>query len=153
MISEGSKAPDFKLEGSDGKTHGLKDFKGRTLVLYFYPRDDTPGCTIEAKDFTKHNAEIEEAGGVVVGVSKDDLESHGKFCNKYKINYLLLSDPESATIKAYGSYGDRGIFGIGTLRKTFIIDRTGRIAKIYEKVKPMGHGADVLSFIKGMAHM
>jgi peroxiredoxin Q/BCP len=151
MIKEGAKAPDFKLEGSDGKSHKLADFRGRTLVLYFYPKDDTPGCTIEAKEFTKCSADIEKAGGSVVGVSKDDIKSHGKFCGKYGINFLLLSDPTLDTIKAYESYGDRGIFGMGTLRKTYIIDKDGAIIKIYDKVKPAGHGAEVLSFIKGMA--
>lgn len=148
MITEGSKAPDFKLVGTDNKMHKLNDFKGKILVLYFYPKDDTPGCTIEANEFNKMKADIENAGAVVVGVSKDDVESHTKFCGKYGLSFLLLSDSSSEVIKAYNSYGDRGVFGMGTLRKTYVIDQRGIIIKIYEKVKPLGHGNEVLSFIK-----
>jgi peroxiredoxin Q/BCP len=149
MLAEGTKAPDFKLKGNDNKVHSLADFKGKTLVLYFYPKDDTPGCTIEAKEFTQRNNEITQAGGVVVGVSKDGIDSHNKFCDKYKLNFLLLSDPENNMIKAYGAYGDKGIFGMGTLRITYIIDPNGTIIKTFDKVKPLGHAAAVLSFIKG----
>ncbi|MDE1874260.1 MAG: peroxiredoxin [Candidatus Micrarchaeota archaeon] len=148
MITIGSKAPGFELEGSDGKRHTLEEFKGGYLVLYFYPKDDTPGCTTEACGFRDAINEIRKAGAEVVGVSKDNLGSHGKFKEKYKLNFLLLSDPDSKTIKAYDSYGDRGIFGMGTLRKTYIIDKGGKVAKIYEKVKPDGHDREVLEFLK-----
>ncbi len=148
MITEKSKAPDFELEGSDGKKHKLSEFGGRYLVLYFYPKDDTPGCTTEACGFRDTIGEIRKAGAEVVGVSKDGFASHGKFRDKYKLNFLLLSDPESKTIKAYEAYGDRGVFGIGTLRKTYVIDKQGRIAKIYPKVKPEGHNEEVLAFLK-----
>lgn len=148
MVDIGSKAPDFSLEGSDGKTHRLSDFKGRYLVLYFYPKDDTPGCTIEAKEFSEGLSEIRGLGAEVVGVSKDDLKSHGKFCGKYGLSILLLSDPDSKVIKEYGAYGDRGIFGVGTLRNTYVIDGKGNVVKVYEKVKPKGHSAEIMAFLR-----
>lgn len=148
MVVEGEKAPDFELVGSDGKKHALKEFRGKTLVLYFYPKDDTPGCTTEAKNFNKKLDEVRALGAEVVGVSKDDTKSHEKFCNKYALNFLLLSDPDSSMIKTYGAYGDRGIFGMGTLRKTYIIDKNGKISKIFEKVKPDKHDTEVLDFLK-----
>ncbi len=148
MVKEGSKAPEFSLEGSDGKRHELSEFKGKRLVVYFYPRDDTPGCTIEAKGLNESLAEIRDLGADVVGISKDDIKSHNKFCGKYNLKFLLLSDPDSSVIKSYGAYGSRGIFGIGTLRNTYIVDGSGRIAKVYEKVKPIGHGAEIIKFLK-----
>ena len=143
-----SKAPDFALEGSDGKKHALKEFHGRYLVLYFYPRDDTPGCTIEAKGFSSKIADIKKLGAEVVGVSSDDIESHNKFCSKHGLRLLLLSDTSSATIKKYDSYGSRGIFGMGTLRKTFLIGKDGKIKEIFEKVNPMGHADQIIMAIK-----
>ena len=137
MIGEGSKAPAFKLMGDDEKVHSLSEFKDKTLVLYFYPKDDTPGCTIEAKDFTKLLPAIKKAGAEVVGISKDEFDSHCKFRDKYSLRVLLLSDPSSRTIKSYGAYGDRGIFGKGTLRKTVVI-RRGRIVKDFGKVSNHG---------------
>jgi peroxiredoxin Q/BCP len=148
MLAEKDTAPEFELDGSDGKKHSLSEFRGSYLVLYFYPKDDTPGCTTEACGFRDVIEEIRKAGAEVVGISKDGLDSHGKFRDKYKLNFLLLSDPESRVIRAYDSYGDRGIFGMGTLRKTFIIDKKGRIVKIYDKVKPQGHNQEVLSFLR-----
>ena len=148
MVHEGEKAPDFELVGSDGKKHTLKEFEGKSLVLYFYPKDDTPGCTTEAKNFNKKLDEVRASGAEVIGVSKDDTKSHEKFCNKYSLNFLLLSDPDSSMIKSYGAYGDRGIFGMGTLRKTYIIDKNGKISKIFEKVKPDKHDMEVLDFLK-----
>ncbi len=147
MVAEGEKAPDFALEGSDGKTHSLKEFGGRYLVLYFYPRDDTPGCTAEACSFRDSISEIRREGAEVVGVSRDPLESHAKFRSKFGLNFLLLSDPEGKTIKEYGAYGSRGVFGMGTLRKTFVIDGKGRIVKIYDKVSPKEHGGEILGFL------
>jgi peroxiredoxin Q/BCP len=148
MLSEGSKAPDFKLMGSDGKEHSLGEFKGKSVVLYFYPKDDTPGCTIEAKEFNKSMGDMKKKGAVVIGVSKDDLASHEKFKKKYGLEFLLLSDPDFKVIKLYESYGDKGIFGMGTLRKTFIIDENGTISKIFNKVSPLGHSGEVLSCLK-----
>ncbi len=147
MLSEGSEAPDFSLSGSDGKEHRLSDFRGKNVILYFYPRDDTPGCTIEAKEFNNSLDSVEGKGAVVIGVSKDSLESHDKFRKKYGLGFLLLSDPESRVIKLYDSYGNRGVFGMGTLRRTFIIGRDGRISKIFDRVRPLGHSGEVLSCI------
>ena len=150
MVKEGTKAPAFKLKGSDGKEHSLSEFKGRYLVLYFYPKDDTPGCTIEAKGFNKKLDEIKKKGAEIVGVSKDDLKSHDKFCNKYGLEFLLLSDPDSKMIKEYDAYGDRGIFGMGTLRNTYIIDKKGKIAKVFEKVNPKGHEDEILEALDSL---
>jgi peroxiredoxin Q/BCP len=150
MVEANSKAPDFRLKGSDGKEHNLSEFKGKYLVLYFYPKDDTPGCTIEAKGFNKKLEEIRKKGAEIVGVSKDDLKSHDKFCSKYGLEFLLLSDPESKAIKAYGAYGDRGIFGMGTLRNTYIIDKKGKIAKVFEKVNPKGHEDEILEALSSL---
>lgn len=148
MLKEGDGAPDFELDGSDGAKHRLKEFSGKYLVLYFYPKDNTPGCTIEANEFNKKLEDIRKLGAEVVGVSKDDLKSHDKFKDKYGLKFLLLSDTGSEMIKKYGAYGDRGIFGIGTLRNTYVIGKDGKVAKIYEKVKPKGHADEVIEFLK-----
>ena len=150
MIRLNAMAPDFTLQGVDGKSHSLKEFSGKYLVLYFYPKDDTPGCTTEAKAFTGSIDEIRKLGADVVGISKDPYESHCKFRDKYSLKVLLLSDPESKVIKEYDAYGDRGIFGMGTLRKTFIIDKKGNIIKEYEKVKPEGHSKEVIEFLRSL---
>ncbi len=117
-------------------------------MLYFYPKDNTPGCTIEANEFNKNLSKIEELGARVVGVSKDSIESHGKFRDKYGLSFLLLSDPTSEMIKAYGAYGNRGIFGMGTLRNTYIIGNAGKIVKIFDKVNPRGHAKEVIDFLE-----
>ncbi|MCL5679866.1 MAG: peroxiredoxin [Candidatus Marsarchaeota archaeon] len=148
MLKEGDSAPDFELDGSDGAKHRLKEFSGKYLVLYFYPKDNTPGCTIEANEFNKKLEDIRKLGAEVVGVSKDDLKSHDKFKDKYNLKFLLLSDTGSEMIKRYGAYGDRRIFGIGTLRNTYIIGKDGKVTKIYEKVKPKGHADEVIEFLK-----
>lgn len=150
VLEIGSKAPDFTLDGSDGKKHSLKEFSGKYLVLYFYPKDDTPGCTMEAKGFNKELDSIRSAGAEVVGVSSDNYESHCKFRDKYGLEFLLLSDPGHKMIEKYDSYGDKGIFGMGTFRKTYVIDRKGMIAKIYPKVNPVGHEKDIIDFIKSV---
>ncbi len=148
LVDINSMAPDFILEGSDGKKHSLKDFSGKYLVLYFYPKDDTPGCTIEAKGFNSKLDEIKKIGANIVGVSSDSIDSHCKFSAKYGLQFLLLSDPDSLTIKKYGSYGDRGIFGKGTLRNTFVIDKSGKVVKVFEKVNPLGHETSIINAIK-----
>lgn len=145
MIKEGIKAPDFSLTGTDGKRYRLSDFKGKTVVLYFYPKDDTPGCTIEAKGFNRSLDEFRKAGAEIIGVSKDSIDSHKRFCDRYSLDFLLLSDPDSKVIKLYDAYGDRGIFGFGTLRTTYIIDKYGRIARIFKKVHADGHEKEVMS--------
>ena len=148
LLETGSKAPDFSLQGSDGKEHSLGEFSGRHLVLYFYPRDDTPGCTMEAKGFNARLSELKRLGAVVVGVSDDGYESHCRFASKYGLKFLLLSDPSSTTIKKYNSYGNKGIFGMGTIRKTYIIGKDGKILKVYPRVNPMGHEKEIVEFIK-----
>jgi peroxiredoxin Q/BCP len=148
MVAIGSKAPDFKLIGDDMKEHSLKDFKGKILVLYFYPKDDTPGCTTEAKTFNGSLKKFNAVGATVVGISKDSIESHCNFRDKYLLNFLLLSDPSAKVQKEYGAYGDRGIFGLGTLRNTYIIDKNGIILKIFEKVSPDKNPQEVLEAIR-----
>jgi peroxiredoxin Q/BCP len=148
MIKEGDAAPAFELEGSDGKRHKLSDYKGKNVVLYFYPKDNTPGCTIEAKEFSSKISDIRSIGADVLGISKDDFTSHCDFVSKHKLAFILLSDPSSNCIKKYGAYGDRGVFGKGTLRKTFIIDKTGKIAKVFGKVNPIGHAEEVITALR-----
>ncbi|MGC8586834.1 MAG: peroxiredoxin [Candidatus Micrarchaeia archaeon] len=148
MVEEGDKAPDFRLRGSDGKLHTLKDFKGKYLILYFYPKDNTPGCTLEANEFNKNLDDIRKFGAEIVGISKDDLNSHDKFRDKYKLHFLLLADPESKVIKSYDAYGNRGVFGMGTLRNTYIIDGEGTVVKVFKKVNPKGHANEVMNFLR-----
>jgi thioredoxin-dependent peroxiredoxin len=149
MINVGDNAPDFSLKGIDGKNHKLSDFKGTNVVLYFYPRDDTPGCTIEAKGFNKSFGILKGLNAEVIGISNDPVESHKKFCNKYSLGILLLSDVNNKVIKMYDAYGDKGIFGKGTLRKTYIIDKDGKITKIFGKVRPLGHNKEVIEALGG----
>ena len=132
-----------------GNTHGLEGFTATENPFYIeIPfRNKTPGCTIEAKSFNKSLPRFRKSGVEVIGVSNDGISSHRSFRSKCSLKFLLLSDPKSSIIKKYGAYGSRGIFGIGTLRKTFVIDENLKIAKIYEKVRPLGHDREVLSFL------
>jgi len=148
MLAEGSKAPDFNLKGTDGKNYKLSDFKGKVVVLYFYPKDDTSGCTIEANGFNESLEEYRKLGAEIIGVSNDSIESHKKFCDKYSLKFLLLSDPDRKVIKVYDSYGDKGAFGWGTIRNTYVIDKNGNIVKIFRKVHADGHNVEVLSLLK-----
>jgi len=147
-LKEGDKAPAFSAAGSDGQTHTLRDFAGKTLVLYFYPRDNTPGCTVEACEFRDHLAQLTGAGAVVLGVSSDDLKSHAKFIQKHNLNFVLLADPDKTLHKAYGTWGKKKFLGrefMGTLRTTFVIGPDGVIRKIFRQVSPKGHAAEVLA--------
>lgn len=146
MLDEGSNAVDFNLQGSDGKMHNLDEFKGKYIVLYFYPKDNTPGCTIEARTFNEHLKEIEDLNGVVIGVSKDKLDSHEKFKSKLGLDFLLLSDPDSEIIKKYDVYGKR-FTGFGTIRSTYIM-KDGKILKAYPRVKPSENPKEVIEFLK-----
>lgn len=137
-------APDFKLKDQDGKFQTLKSFAGSWLVLYFYPKDDTPGCTTEACSLRDANDELISLGAQVVGISKDDVPSHLKFKAKHKLNFTLLSDVEGSTIKAYGAWGKKMFGREGILRKTFIISPEGKILKTYGRVTPLGHGRQVI---------
>lgn len=142
------KAPDFVLKDQDGNTKSLNDFAGAWLVLYFYPKDDTPGCTVEACSLRDANDELIAAGAQVVGISKDDADSHRKFKAKHQLNFTLLSDPCGTTIEAYGAWGKKMFGKEGTLRKTFIISPNGEIKKTYGRVTPLGHGEQVLNELK-----
>jgi peroxiredoxin Q/BCP len=147
------KATDFKLEDSNGVAHSLEDYKGKWLVLYFYPKDDTPGCTIEACSFRDNLDLLRKAGVEVLGVSKDSVKSHEKFTKKYGLNFPVLSDENKETIKAYGAWGTKKFMGKefeGVIRKTFIIDDTGEIRKTYDKVTPSGHADEILKDIQNL---
>ncbi|HRV76133.1 MAG: peroxiredoxin [Candidatus Nomurabacteria bacterium] len=148
MSEESKKAPDFKLEDQDGNQRSLKDFSGEWLILYFYPKDDTPGCTVEACSLRDANDELISLGANVVGISKDDQDSHLKFKAKYKLNFTLLSDPSGKTIEAYGAWGPKMFGKVGILRKTFIISPEGKIVRTYGRVTPLGHGEQVIAELK-----
>ncbi|MDO8265801.1 MAG: thioredoxin-dependent thiol peroxidase [Candidatus Saccharibacteria bacterium] len=142
------KAPDFTLLDENNKQKSLNDLSGKWLVLYFYPKDDTPGCTIEACSLRDARDDLMDMGVEVVGVSKDSVDSHDKFKAKHSLNFTLLSDESGNTIKAYGAWGKK-MFGIeGIQRKTFLIDPKGYVQKVYGKVTPVGHGATVISDLK-----
>jgi len=149
---EGKKAPAFSLEGSDGKKHSLEDYKGRTLVLYFYPKDDTPGCTKEACGFRDLDALLKKSHAVVLGVSKDGIESHKKFAGKYKLPFTLLSDPKAEVMKKYGAFGEKMMYGKtveGTIRSTVVIGPKGDILKHWATVKKAeAHPGEVLAHLK-----
>ena len=145
-VAEGAMAPDFELAGADGPIR-LADFKGKPFVLYFYPKDDTPGCTNEAKDFTALAGEFAKAGVAVVGASKDTVAKHAKFTAKYELGIPLGSDPEGEVIERYGSWVEKTLYGrqyMGIDRSTFLVDKDGRIVRIWRKVKVGGHAAEVL---------
>lgn len=146
------KAPDFSLPDQNGNIHTLQDYTGKWLVLYFYPKDDTPGCTAEACSFRDEREAIAELGHAeVVGVSKDSVAAHKKFADKYNLNFTLLSDPEHKTIEAYDSWKPQKFMGkefLGTKRNTFIIDPDGNIAKKYEGVDPKAHAAEIVQDLK-----
>jgi peroxiredoxin Q/BCP len=149
---EGKKAPAFTLPGSDGKTHSLKDYAGKAVVLYFYPKDDTPGCTVEACEFGASNVKLEKAGAVVLGVSPDGLKSHGKFIEKFKLPFVLLADEDHAVCEAYGLWVEKNNFGhtyMGVQRATFLI-KDGVVRKAWPKVKPEGHAAEVLAALNSL---
>ena len=154
MIEEGKKAPLFTLASSEGGEVNLKDLKGKTVVVYFYPKDDTPGCTREACEFRDTQAPIKKAGALVFGVSGDSLESHGKFKTKYKLNFPLLSDPGHAVATKFGAYGEKTLYGrkfMGIIRSTFIIDGDGVVRKVFPKVKVDGHAEKVLEAVKALS--
>jgi len=151
MLGEGDKAPSFKLESDLGKPFELKDFRGQILVLYFYPKDNTPGCTREAQAFAAASKAFAKAGAAVVGISKDSVKSHIGFREKYGLSFPLLSDPELVAHKAFGTYGEKNMYGkkvMGTIRSTFIIDAKGKIVRVFSNVRVDGHAEAVLDAIK-----
>lgn len=141
-------APDFSLRDSDGTVRTLAGFAGKWLVLYFYPKDDTPGCTVEACSLRDARDDIAALGAEVVGVSRDDASSHEKFKAKHTLNFTLLSDPDKTAIDAYGAWGKKQFGMEGILRKTFIIDPAGQVVKVYGRVTPLGHGTQVVEQLK-----
>lgn len=148
MLQEGQPAPDFTLRDSAGNAISLADFRGSKVVLYFYPKDDTPGCTKEACDFRDAYSKITDLGAVVLGVSPDDTASHAKFAGKYGLPFTLLADPEGKTAAAYGVWKEKSSYGrtyMGVERTTFIIDEEGRVRKIFPRVKVDGHVDEVLA--------
>lgn len=150
-LEVGAKAPDFSLPDQDGSTVTLKSLKGKQVVLYFYPKDDTSGCTKEACDFRDSLAPIKKAGAVVIGVSKDGKASHQKFIAKYGLPFALLSDEETVVCNAYGVYKEKSMYGrkyMGIERSTFVIDATGRVKALWRKVKVPGHVDEVLAALK-----
>ncbi len=151
MLEEGKKAPAFTLVSEEGKKVSLKDFEGKKVVLYFYPKDNTSGCTSEACDFRDSHPDFKKLKTVVLGVSADSIESHRKFSDKLDLPFKLLSDPEKKVIQKYGVWKEKSMYGkkyMGIERTTFIIDAKGKIQKIFPKVKVKGHVENVLEELK-----
>ncbi|SHJ12195.1 thioredoxin-dependent thiol peroxidase [Wenxinia saemankumensis] len=152
-VTKGDTAPAFTLPAAGGGEVSLSDFAGSPVVLYFYPRDDTSGCTTEAKDFTTAAAEFEAAGAVVLGVSKDSVASHDRFAAKHDLNVRLLSDEESDVCERYGVWGEKKMYGktfMGIERATFLVGPDGKVAEIWRKVKVPGHVDAVLDAVKSL---
>jgi len=153
MVKEGKPAPDFTLGSSEGGEMSLGALRGRTVVLYFYPRDLTPGCTREACEFRDTQAPLKKAGAVVLGVSPDSLGSHEKFRKEHKLNFPLLSDPDKKVAKKYGAWGEKVMYGkkvTGMIRSTFVIDGEGTVRKVFPRVKVDGHAEKVLAAVKAL---
>ena len=150
-IEQGDHAPDFKLPADDGSEVSLSDFKGKSVVLYFYPKDDTSGCTVEAKDFTCLATEFEKCGAVVIGMSPDSVKSHAKFKTKHDLAIRLVSDETKQTLEAYGVWAEKSMYGrkyMGVERSTFLIGPDGRIKKAWRKVSVPAHAEEVLATLK-----
>ena len=150
MLKEGENAPDFELADQDDRMVSLSSFKGQPVVVYFYPKDDTPGCTIEACGFRDSLQEYKKAGVVVLGISADDMDAHRKFASKYSLNFPLLSDRGAKVCRQWGVWGTKNMYGKGyegILRTTFLIGKDGKVKKIFEKVKPEGHAQEILSHL------
>lgn len=153
ILEVGSVIADFTLPSDNGKDFSINDFKGRNIVIYFYPKDDTPGCTIEAKDFSCKLDEFEKLNTIIVGISKDPINKHEKFRSKYELKHLLLSDVDGKICEMFNCWVEKSMYGkkyMGIARKTFLIDTNGVIVKIWPNVKIPGHVDDVLSSIKGL---
>lgn len=143
-------APEFELPDENGETKTLSDYSGKWLILYFYPKDDTPGCTIEACSLRDARDDLIDLGAEVVGISKDSTDSHDKFKAKHSLNFTLLSDESGKTIEAYDAWGKKMFGKEGILRKTFIIDPEGVVQKVYGRVTPAGHGNQIISDLKAL---
>ena len=147
MISEGKSVPKFQLSDAHGNTVKSSEIKGKKFVIYFYPKDFTPGCTVEADEFSRDYKKFQKAGIEIIGISKDDVESHKKFCKKMKIPYILLADTKTEVSKLFGVWGKKNFMGreyMGIKRSTFLVTEDGKIFKVFEKVKPKGHSKEVL---------
>ncbi|MEM6960189.1 MAG: peroxiredoxin [Myxococcota bacterium] len=153
MLTEGDRAPQFSLETSAGGNRSLEEFKGSWLVVYFYPRDDTPGCTTEAKDFTAASETFGERNAKIIGVSKDTIEKHCKFIDKHALQVELLSDPSGDMIEAYGAWGEKNMYGkksMGIVRSTVIVDPAGIVRHRFPKVRVKGHVDEVLNALDAL---
>ena len=152
MLEVGMKAPDFTLLDKRGNSVSLSDFLGKKVVLYFYPKDSTPGCTRQACAFAQNHSNFEDKNVVVIGVSKDSVASHLKFAEKYELPFVLLSDPELVAIQAYGVWQEKKLYGkvsMGVVRSTYLIDEDGMIEKVMPKVKPDTNAAEILAYLNG----
>ena len=152
MLQPGAIAPDFTLPNQDGVPVSLRDFRGKQVVLYFYPKDNTPGCTRQACAFAGAYGEFAALDAVVIGISKDSPASHQRFAEKYSLPFLLLADPELTAIQAYGVWQEKKLYGkvsMGVVRTTYLIDREGRIQKVMPKVEPDTNAAEVLACLRG----
>ncbi|MCE9586157.1 thioredoxin-dependent thiol peroxidase [Candidatus Uhrbacteria bacterium] len=153
MLKQGAKAPDFTLPDQDGNMHSLKEQKGKWTLVYFYPKDDTPGCTVEACTIRDNYGAFKKMGITVWGISADPVKKHAKFAVKYDLPFTLLADEEKKVIKAFGVWGKKKFMGreyMGIFRVSFLIDDKGKIAKVYEEVKPAKHAEEVLADAKEM---
>jgi thioredoxin-dependent peroxiredoxin len=153
MLSEGDKVPDVKLEGMEGKPVSPADFRGQKLVIYFYPKDDTSGCTREARDFTALAEQFKDAGTWILGVSKDDSRKHRKFIDKYDLKIPLATDPDGSVCEAFGTWVQKSMYGrkyMGIDRATFLVDRDGVVKRAWRKVSVAGHAEEVLGAAKAL---
>ena len=153
-IEEGAKAPAFTATADDGKKVKLSEFKGKPVVLYFYPKDDTPGCTKEACAFRDRKDELTKLGAVVLGVSPDDVASHVKFREKYSLNFPLLADPDHSLAETYGAWREKNMYGkksMGVQRSTYLIDGAGVVARVWKRVQVEGHDEQVLAALRELA--
>jgi len=149
----GNRAPDFTLPDQEGASHKLSDYRGKWVLIYFYPKDDTPGCTKQACQIRDFWADFEKMGAVVLGISVDGVKSHHKFALKYSLPFTLLADPEKQVVERYGVWGKKKTMGrehMGTFRTSFLVDPAGKIAKIYAQVKPEIHAAEVLDDLQAL---
>ena len=153
MITQGDIAPDFTLPRNGGDPVTLSALRPAKVVLYFYPKDDTPGCTLEAQDFTARAADFAAAGTTVIGISKDSVKTHEKFCAKHDLSVILVSDENGSTCEDYGVWGEKSMYGktfLGITRATFLIDATGRVAQVWPKVSVKGHADEVLAAARAL---
>jgi peroxiredoxin Q/BCP len=153
-VEEGKQAPDFALRADNGRTVKLSTLRGKPVVVYFYPKDDTPGCTREACAFRDRQAEIGRSGATVLGISPDDLERHRQFRDKFNLNFPLLADPDHKVAEKYGAWRERNMYGktvMGIQRSTFVIDARGRVARVWRSVKVDGHDEQVLAALAKLA--